>query len=356
MQRLGSAGTCALVLGMLGCGGAAVRGPDHARDERLASADPAAIRSLLDTAVGYGGLWFDDAACRAQFPSARTIGVDELDRFAGCLAGLGLSESPRSILPDVDVLQSRSGLEIEARLVLQGRTAQLAWIGYVGRDIDVSPLPMVTPAALEARRLAGDRSGLDETSRPVIAAEAARASGTVVAWLDVCVDAQGAVDGVRVVQTSSVAASAAFEASVRGWKFRPFLLGGQPAAVCSLVELGAATATQPSAATAIPLPPLDPSAVGFVPGPRVAGATFLPPTEAVKRELAQQDIHQIVGTFRFCIDETGQVAKVGVYESTGSETYDQTLVRAIETWRYPPVAGASGPVAACGAVTFQYDH
>src|SRR5688572_3335400 len=77
-----------------------------------AVADVGAMKRLLRGSVVNGGLWFDDPACKAQFP-AGDVPNSKLGEFARCLVGLKLSFSPREDqLGDVVVMNYAPGFEV----------------------------------------------------------------------------------------------------------------------------------------------------------------------------------------------------------------------------------------------------
>ncbi len=112
---------------------------------RVAGADASTLRGFMHGAVSYGGLWFADPKCREQFIVPRTIGEDELDAFAGCVAGLHLTVSERSYhLYDFAIFSYPPGLEVEARISGGPHGTQLLWIGYEGSAGELATLPTVT--------------------------------------------------------------------------------------------------------------------------------------------------------------------------------------------------------------------
>ncbi len=92
----------------------------------------------------------------------------------------------------------------------------------------------VTPMALEAFRLRGDRNILpDEATRLAIA----RAGVTKVAGsYKLCVDTSGAVASIKLLQSTRFAAyDRRIEQAILGWTYRPFLSEGKPTPVCTAV-------------------------------------------------------------------------------------------------------------------------
>lgn len=92
----------------------------------------------------------------------------------------------------------------------------------------------VTPIALEAFRLRGDRNIVpDEATRLAIA----RAGITkVIGSYKLCVDTRGAVASIKLLQSTRFAAyDRRIEQAILGWTYRPFLSGGKPTPVCTAV-------------------------------------------------------------------------------------------------------------------------
>jgi len=92
----------------------------------------------------------------------------------------------------------------------------------------------VTPMALDAFRLRGDRNILpDEATRLAIA----RAGVTkVTGSYKLCINTSGAVASIRLLQSTRFAAyDRRIEQAILGWTYRPFLSEGKPTPVCTAV-------------------------------------------------------------------------------------------------------------------------
>ncbi|MGE0546887.1 MAG: hypothetical protein AB7O24_20920 [Kofleriaceae bacterium] len=346
----------------LGCGTA--RRVDTLRDQAtqsfadaVARKDVAAIASQLGDPVAYGGLWFADAECTRQFPVAMTIEAHQRDAFARCLATLPLRETNRrSQIRTVSLFEYQPGLEVAVAFRMYDATPTVGWIGYSGRRELRDGLPSVVPSALTSHRLAGNPAA---TPTPAMAAtitteNAAFKIPHAYAWLNVCIDATGRVTGVHNWETSTPTAQAAFIEAIRDWRFRPFMLGGQPSPVCSLVLL-----TYPpihgGSEQALPRGfPAQDGAINVAARllKRIEGETRIVPDDDDKRRIGRRA--ELTAAFQLCIDETGRISKLLQLEYSGLPRYDGKLLAAVSQWKYEPLVIEGKPVTACTIVVFNY--
>jgi hypothetical protein len=326
----------------------------HRRDfaTALVGKDAAAIRALLHEGVVDTGLWFADADCERRFAAPRMVPTGELDAFAGCIAGLHVEASDRvHSVESVAMLAYGPGLELQAWLLVGSQRTQLLSIGYAGDDDGRNDVA-VTPRAMEALRIAGSLELSDPATRAALDADLhdALPGAALGAQLKVCVDPAGKVKRIDPQWASSRAIRAAYVELIKGWQFKPFELGGGPVPVCTLELLSY------PADPAIPLvgglvPPWpDRSTVGVPLGHRISGETQIQPDREVSRVLRRGGA--LVGAFQLCVDETGRVTLVHVYDSTGVASYDADLIEAMHTWRYKPAVVDGHAAAACGIVAF----
>ncbi len=316
---------------------------DRAADRLVDAAvdgDAATIRGVLGEAVTSGGMWFDDGACREQFGEAGAIPEEELEGFATCLATLPLARGAReSETPRVAVLEYQPGIELEAAFDTRAR---LIWIGYSGRRGAGDVLPTITGETLEALR---------EGSRGVVA----ETEGT--SWLKVCLDSQGKVRAVHPRSTTSTEALEAALAIAKEWKFRPFTLGGRPAAVCAMAALadpGGEDVTR--AVLPLSLPDAFSAAI-VMPAQRIAGALNVVPDDADRIKIAQSGgmlERHVRATFQLCIDPDGAVAGLTMMETSGYPRYDEKIARSIAGWKYKPVEIDGSLVTVCAAISIIY--
>jgi TonB family protein len=336
------------------CGGAAHRVPYDAATIARATSDPASIERMLGGSVTNGGLWFDDSACAAQFGAPEVIKRDRFAAFARCLSGLHLQASPRvDELPDVVVLTYSPGFEIEARIIEDRSGPRLTWIGYESRTNEDALVPTVSVAALEAHRIAGDRT-------VALAPEVANTLTPAVAWLKVCVDPEGVIT-IQSRDVSPVKAQHALAEAATAWKFRPFVVRDRAIAVCAMVRLVyppepvAVTETLP-----VPIPPsrlADPPEVvapTLLETQRIAGSKLLIPDDATKDDIMRSGRHTVTAAYKLCIDERGRVESIHRIKSSGYLDYDREIVEGMRAWAYRPLVVAGKPIPVCTSFTFIY--
>jgi TonB family protein len=85
---------------------------------------------------------------------------------------------------------------------------------------------------------------------------------------------------------------------------------------------------------------------------RTAGDKQITPDSDVLTA-ARDTGHTIVGVFKFCVDETGQVTRVVTLQSTQVPSYDQKVIRKMKLWAYSPIVVDGRATAVCGAITFK---
>ncbi|MBS1124244.1 MAG: putative TonB protein [Deltaproteobacteria bacterium] len=348
------------------CSGTATRGLNQGKDDpqvvaedaliqAVGNKDVAAVQRLLRAPLDYRGLLFPTPECAEQFPAPAQLGADKLPAFAKCLTDLPLFRSNRRhVLYGVSVFQYEPGIELEVQFRMTGRSG-VHRIGYAsGRGT-----PTITSGSLEAGRAEGDpvASLSPDVAAPIDAAIKAAGAEFAHAWIELCVDATGAVSEVHPREASTPRVHEAFAAIVKTWKFKPFVLGEQPRAVCSLLRLihpADATVT----AEVVPVPyPLDD--VVRVPNnvlKRTEGTDLVPPDDDDKLELQNAGGGAMVGAFTFCIDPAGRVTKVKPLERTGFANYDRKLETALSGWAYQPFVSDGKPIEVCSAVVFVYQQ
>lgn len=333
----------------------------HDSAEKLTRAssahDVAAVRALLRDVVTIGGLWFPDTRCMIEFAAPAEVRGPKLDELARCLATLELKRSElEDALPDVVVLTYGGGIELEARFVEHESGPWLAWIGYSARRDLQDALPTISAATLEALRIDGDPQA--PLAGPGTFSELEMKHGAY-AWLKVCIDASGAVTGAHVREATSPRTARTFAAATQTWKFRPYMLGSQPAPVCAMVRM--AYAMKEGDREKLPLPlPDGPDTLLRVPhlvlGDRVTGTTMVAPDDIDKLALAKAGRPRLISAFYYCIDETGRVAKVVMLRSSGLPGYDRKIVAAIKRWVYRPFLDEGRPIGVCSSVHFIYSQ
>lgn len=308
--------------------------------EKLLSRDPAVIESLLHGPVVDGGLVFASPECASEFNAAGEVGPTRINAFARCLATLELRPSQREYeLDDIVILEYGAGFEVQARFT----GPRLTWIGFDARA------PVITASQfLSLRKTQDNAVSLPPTLEPY-----------AHAWIDVCVNESGVVDGTQIRETTSPLAAATFEALVKSWRFYPLLVSGKPSPFCTHVRLARGTAPRPEV---IP-PPVARSRSGAMPivlGPasfeshRIRGTKNIVPDDVTKSEIAKRHITDASGMFRLCVDETGVTEAVTQLHSTGVPDYDRKIISRMHEWAYRPFEIEGHPVPVCTSVTFHY--
>jgi hypothetical protein len=280
--------------------------PHHARAVRQtnfvqAANDPSALEALLRGSVANGGLWFDDPACRKQFPGSEEIGADRLPAFARCVVGLHVQASTRDdALGGVVVMTYAPGFEIEARVLAEADGPRLVWIGFASRRAPTE-LPTITSQAFEALRLTGDRNGpLTPDVASQLEIDLVPNGHSAFSWIKVCVDTSGAVTSAHPYETTSSKAQDAFAAAARMWTFRPFTIGGEAIPVCSMVRMTYPPTEAPTVET-LPMPPPPSNGthepIVFAPGVspkavqahRIHGDAVITPDNQAKTQIAMSN-------------------------------------------------------------------
>jgi hypothetical protein len=330
---------------------------DAARLDELASGllaatdarDVARVRALLHDSVMLGGLWFEDAACAAEFTLPGEVRAARLDELARCLTTLALVRSGRrDALPDVAVLTHAPGIELGALLAHEHGRPRLRWLGFAGRRHLVDVVPTITPAALEARRLAGHPQAAPMTE---LGAERS------YAWLHVCLDTDGQVGEVEIRETSSPRAARAFARAVRAWRFQPFTVADQPVPVCAMVRLEHPAPGGP-VEEKLPLPlPADLDDLVIVPShqlERVHGDPRIVPDDRTRMQIYQLGLGRLIAALSYCIGVDGRVFRVRMIRRTRFPAYDARLMAGIERWVFRPFHDGGKPIRVCSSTAFHY--
>jgi len=320
--------------------------------------DVVAIAKHFGTPLAFGGMYFASAECLQKFPAPTVIPPEKQADFAACLATLMLASSERSDeMWNVAVYDYAPGIEIEAKFDDLGGGPKLTWIGYSGRRGLLDGLPTIAPSALEAVRVEGDPKGRPSPEDAAkLAAEYSRIeTDPAWAWLQVCLDAEGAITGVHAREASTPLASKVFTEVAQRWKFKPIVLGGtNPVPACALVRLSHPAMESPEILpVAFDLPDgtirVSPTRLK-----RVVGDPSIIPDDNIKGRMMDRHMHRLVGSFMYCFDETGSVTSVRAIDSTGMSEYDAEIVNGVGTWKYQPYIYDGKPAKVCSAVTFVY--
>jgi len=313
----------------------------HHTSRRVLMGNASSLRAHMIHSVGYGGLWFADAACTQEFPTARTIPEEELDAFARCVAGLHLVPAGREHkMRDFSIFEYAPGIEVDAQIAENPFTTELRWIGYAGSEHQIASLPSITPGALEGLREGGS---VEVTSN---------VDG--VAWFKLCLDRDGKVTGIHPYASTSPDAERALSVGLDAWTFRPFVAGGAATPACALIMRAHPADFGESFERQVPTAPLDPSRFAATYLKHLEGDPTIQPSDRLKTAIRQAGVTEVTGTFRYCIDENGDVDKVETFETTGIPSYDRQIIEALRTWRFAAPHADGKPVAACSLLSFVY--
>lgn len=107
-----------------------------------------------------------------------------------------------------------------------------------------------------------------------------------------------------------------------------------------------------------PPPPAPPQNVApqMLEGSRIAGNKNIVPDEVTKTAIMRSGKDKIVGSFKLCITNGGQVSQIKKLKSTGFAPYDTKIEREMRGWRYRPYMVNGRAVPVCTAVTFIYQQ
>jgi hypothetical protein len=88
---------------------------------------------------------------------------------------------------------------------------------------------------------------------------------------------------------------------------------------------------------------------------RTAGAKEILPDDDTKTEIGRSGKAKVVGAWKLCLAESGEIARVTMLKSSGFGKYDTTIAATIrDTWKYKPYQTNRRPTAVCTVVTFIY--
>jgi hypothetical protein len=85
---------------------------------------------------------------------------------------------------------------------------------------------------------------------------------------------------------------------------------------------------------------------------RISGDPNIAPDRADKVQMMQSGKTMILGSWKLCLDETGEISTIANLKSAGFSNYDRKVERELGKWRYRPylVDGKAMPV--CTELTF----
>ena len=130
--------------------------------------------------------------------------------------------------------------------------------------------------------------------------------------------------------------------------------GGEEGGVAGGVSGGVGEAPPPP-----PPPPPPPQVVAptMLEGSRISGEKMIVPDDVTKTEIQRSGKDRVLGSFKLCIDVSGNVTSVNMMKTTGFPSYDGKIQQKMrKEWRYRPYAVNGKAVPVCTAVTFIYSQ
>ena len=130
-------------------------------------------------------------------------------------------------------------------------------------------------------------------------------------------------------------------------------VAGPPCAVppCDIDAIAPPIVT-PIAAVAPPPPTL--VAPSVVEGLRISGNAQIQPSAEVTNSMQRDGKRKLHGSFKLCLDASGDVTSVSTIAATGYAAYDDALRAGVHSWRYKPYEIGGHAVPVCGMVTFVF--
>lgn len=112
-----------------------------------------------------------------------------------------------------------------------------------------------------------------------------------------------------------------------------------------------------------PPPPPPPSAgaprnvpPALLEGSRIAGEKNIVPDDPDKVQITRSGKGRLIGSWKLCVSDAGDVSEVKLLKSSGFPGYDRKLETEMWNWRYRPFLVNGKPVPVCTAITFIYSQ
>lgn len=151
----------------------------------------------------------------------------------GAACSLTLLTYPAASAPAIEVLPPPQAALVGERVAVEEDLIDLLDFNSISVTGSTSP-PRVPPSLLEQKRIKGTRQIDPDTTTKTAIAKAGRS--TIAASLKLCVDAAGKVTSITQLKSSGFGDyDAKLEREMRHWAFQPYLVGGKPSAVCTVV-------------------------------------------------------------------------------------------------------------------------
>lgn len=87
---------------------------------------------------------------------------------------------------------------------------------------------------------------------------------------------------------------------------------------------------------------------------RVAGTKDVVPDARTQALMSSNGAKTVIGSFKVCVNESGELTAVDTMRPTGYREYDEEILNAIAAWSYEPYRVLDRTVPVCSAVTFVY--
>jgi hypothetical protein len=91
-------------------------------------------------------------------------------------------------------------------------------------------------------------------------------------------------------------------------------------------------------------------------GSRISGDKNIIPDDVTKTEIQRSGKDRIVGSFKLCLSDAGDITAITQLKSTGFSAYDGKIQREMRNWKYRPFMVNGKPSRVCTAVTFIYSQ
>ena len=164
-------------------------------------------------------------------------------RIPALIVAIGCSSSPQSQPAENKPRQSN---DLVTKADASGSDGSASAPDLPGPPPPPATPPTVVPTLLEGSRIAGSKHIVpdDSTKTEIQKAGKERAVGS---W-KLCITDAGDVSSVDMVQSTGFSTyDAKIEREIRTWRYRPFLIDGKPAAVCTAVTFIYAQKASPPA-------------------------------------------------------------------------------------------------------------
>lgn len=211
----------------------------------VAKQDTAAFAKLVAGEIDVRGLRFDDPDCATKFSGTVALTAAQHPGFLRCLAKLAMHVDPAPDYLSTPSLAYEPGGTLVVEM-LDGvvQRIQASPSSPSPRQVPSSVSPMggdpsgvprnVAPKILEALRITGQKAIYpDPDTRKALAASS---HPRLVGSFKVCITTRGSVESVAVMRsTGSISYDRKIERTMYAWKYRPFLVDGEPVNTCTAV-------------------------------------------------------------------------------------------------------------------------